>query len=82
MQLITVNVVQVDVEIKARVTTLIAAVKELQGFGVGRNGGYRFGKWSEGGSPLDGCQRIVIAPHAGESVSQHIIGIVGRGITF
>ena len=63
MQLISVNILQVDVKVKACVATLIATVEELQSFGIGRNGGNSIAKRSEGCSPLNCCQLTVIAPN-------------------
>ena len=70
MQLISIYILKVDVEVKACVATLIAAVKEVQSFGIGRNSGNSISKGSKGCSPLNCCYRLVIAPNSSESVGQ------------
>ena len=82
MQFIPVNVFQVDVEVEASVATLVAAIEELQCLGIGGNCSNSLAKRSVGRSPLDGCQRTVVAPNACQAVSQQVVGIGGRGIAF
>ena len=65
---VAVNVIGVDVELKAAVTTLAATVTPVDSLGIGRYGGLGTRNLGEHGVPLDGLHPgLVVGPDGAQS---------------